>query len=421
MIKGAMSLDVKSEMEAELEELALIQEYMSRNGKEHEEYVSIRRREEFVFLDGAIRVPKILMLENSKGVTEILNRSGKKGQEILTKIAEIDENGQMHFDKDWFDKNLRPFVEVGLINVDDVNFVKDIQDEQTNGIGSLQVVSSEKMKEEKNHEEAEKQKIATVIGVDPEMILSVIRIEDRDGGSKLFNYDMEDTDKPLIARLRNNKFMVLSESENGELREMIGYEATPVSRQVASLLKDTSNEFTSLKPGDVKAGKTNPDQGEYDIYQIKRAGESQDDDLNNLLYVSCSGKTDMNIIESKENGEVRFARAPQSSIYPENIYLENNAGTAKKREVTYEDGEKEPVIQFDDIEKRKEILEKLLEIEREIEELQDSKSPEDQERLSQLYADRLMYLNELDITEKEAVQLQQEYDEYTRSGRRPRA
>ena len=129
----------------------------------------------------------------------------------------------------------------------------------------------------------------------------------------------------------------------------------------------------------------------------------------------------MNIIESKENGEVRFARAPQSSIYPENIYLENNAGTAKKREVTYEDGEKEPVIQFDDIEKRKEILEKLLEIEREIEELQDSKSPEDQERLSQLYADRLMYLNELDITEKEAVQLQQEYDEYTRSGRRPRA
>lgn len=195
--------------------------------------------------------------------------------------------------------------------------------------------------------------------------MSVIRIEDRDGGSKLFNYDMEDTDKPLIARLRNNKFVVLSEGENGELEKMIGYEATPVSKQVASLLKDTNSGFTSIKPGDVKAGKTNPDQSKYDIYQIRRAGESMDDDLNNLLYVGCSGETDMNVIESKDNGEVRFAGARQSSIYPESIYLENSAGTQQKRQVTYE---QEDTITFEDIEKRKDDLKKSLQAEQEIDE-----------------------------------------------------
>ncbi len=365
MGKGTISLDIKSKIENELEELALIQEYMSRTGQEHEEFVSIKRRDEFVFLDGAVRVPKILMLENSKGVTEILNRTGKKGQEILTKIAEIDEKGQMHFDKDWFEKNLRPFVQFGLINEDDINFVKDVQDEKANGIGSLQVVPLEKKREEKDHEEVQRQRVAQTIGVDSEEILSVIRIEDRDGGSKLFNYDMEDTDKPLIARLRNNKFVVLSEGENGELEKMIGYEATPVSKQVASLLKDTNSGFTSIKPGDVKAGKTNPDQSKYDIYQIRRAGESMDDDLNNLLYVGCSGETDMNVIESKDNGEVRFAGARQSSIYPESIYLENSAGTQQKRQVTYE---QEDTITFEDIEKRKDDLKKSLQAEQEIDE-----------------------------------------------------
>lgn len=393
---------------------------MSRTGQEHDEFVSIKRRDEFVFLDGAVRIPNILMLENAKGVTEILNRSGKKGQEILTKIAEIDENGQMHFDKEWFEKNLRPFVQVGLISDNDINFVKDVQDEKTNDIGSLQVVPSDKMKEEKNHEDAEKQRIAKVIGVDPEDILSVIRIEDRDGGSKLFNYDLKDTDKPLMARLRNNKFKVLSENEDGELKEMIGYEATPVSKQVASLLKDTQSGFTSIKPGDVKAGKTNPNQSKYDIYQIRRAGESMDDDSNNLLYVGCSGETDMNVIESRDNGEVRFARAPQSTIYPENIYLENSAGTPKKREVTYEGQEEENNIKFDDVARRKEVMRKLLEVESEIEELEAaSKSPENQGRLSQLYSDRLMYLNELEITEKEAFRMQKEYEGYIERGRRP--
>lgn len=415
-----MSSSFKRQIEDELEELALIQEYMSRTNQEDEEIVSIKRRNEFVFLDGAIRVPKILMIENSSGVIEILNRSGKKGQEILTKIAEIDKNGQMNFDQDWFDENLKSFAQMGLVNTVDINFVKDIQDQEDKDNNYIQAVSANIMKKEKGHEEAERQKIAMALNVDSDEILSVIRIEDREGGSKLFNYDLEDTDKPLIVRLRNNKFVVLSEKEDGVLTEMIGYEATPVSKQVSRLLKDSSNEFTSLKPGDVKAGKTNPNQSKYDIYQIRRAGENMDDDLNNLLYVSCCGKTDMNIIESRDNGEVRFARTPQSSIYPKNIYLENNAGTPKKREVTYEE-ESESFISLSDIEAKRELLERLLQIESEIHELEGGKTQDEKDKLSELYSERLVILNELEITEKEAIEIQKEYDEYETNRRRPRA
>ena len=45
----------------------------------------------------------------------------------------------------------------------------------------------------------------------PEDILSVIRIEDRDGGSKLFNDSLTQNAKPLIIRMRNNNFKVMEE------------------------------------------------------------------------------------------------------------------------------------------------------------------------------------------------------------------
>lgn len=503
MRKWSISLEAKRQIEGELDELALISNYISKTGQENEKFTSISRRKEFVLLDGAVRVPKILLIENSKGVTEILNRFSreispkdvdslskktglnrediaslmqdgmdvsdielaadnlpfkdiaesaairemirkglspeqlegmkKKGvnvkvlenggivQETLIKIAEVDKDGIMHFDQDWFEKNLKPFAEIGLINISDQLVLKDVRNTDSKEIGALQVVPLQRKKDEKDKEEVQKQEVAKTIGVDSDEILSVIRIEDRDGGSKLFNYDLEDKDKPLIVRLKNNKFRVLNETENGDFKEVIGYEATPVSKQIAHLLRDTSNEFTSLKPGDVKAGKTNPDQAQYDIFQIRRAGESKDDDLNNLLYVSCSGKTDMNVIESRDNGEVRFGRVPQSSIYPENIYLENDDGVTRKREITYDEPENKSVIDYEDIEKRREIIEKLLEVESEIAELEESKSEGAQEQLTQLYSDRTEYLNELDISEKEVVDLERDYEEYTGRETRPRA
>lgn len=316
----------------------------------------------------------------------------------------------------------------GLIKFSDGLAVKDVESK------SLQVKTLKQKQQDMKEEDIEKKKIADSMGIDSDDIISVISIEDREGGSKLFNYDMEGAQKPLIVRLKNNKFKVLKEDENGEKKEMVGFEATPVSKQVASLLKDTNNNlFTTLKPGEVRAGKTNPNQNEYNIFQIKRAGESKDDDLNNLLFVSTSGRTDMNIIESRERGEFRFDKAPQSTVYPQNIYIENSNGVTKKKEITYSD----QTIKFPDIEKRKELLEKLIEIEDMIQKIIDTSEnieekkdmptadisdelADSKNKLPDLYSTRSKILYELGMKEKDIIKAEEELEHMERPGFRSR-
>lgn len=453
MNKWCLSDEAKKQIEDEITELTLVHDYISKTNQENAEFSSIQDRDELILIDGGIKVPKVMMLENSNGITEIVNRVSKEfelefvedlakrngievndvialmqdemqievlengniRQESLEKIAEVDEQGLMTFDEKWLEK-LRPFEEVGLIKLSDSLVVKDMKPD------SLQVVPLEKKKEELEKEDFEKQEIARVIGVEPDEILSVISIEDREGGSKLFNYDMTDVQKPLIARLRNNKFKVLKEDADGKKTEMIGFEATPVSKQVASLLKDTKNNlFTELQPGEVRAGKINPNQSEYNIFQIRRAGESRDDDLNNLLFVSTTGKTDMNVIESRERGEFRFARVPQSTIYPQNVYVENSNGVTKKKEITHTDNGS---ISFNDIERRKKLLEKLLEIDKTITEIEhesteptrrDSNDPDisdvladGKRRLPDLYSRRDEILKSLGMEERDMIKITEE-------------
>lgn len=462
MSKGLLNDDAIKGIEDELSELALMHDYLSKGKQQDEEFSAINKRDEFVLLDGGVKVPNILMLKNAKGVTEILNKHRKtidkdiidevsektglekedimalmqdgmeieeissaaealpykeisesaairemiragidssmltmmqeKGIEVvpmkngslqvtsLEKIAQVDEKGLMTFDESWFEKNLKPFEEVGLINLSEELALQDIEhsDMEKSEFGSLKVVSMQRRKEELTKEEMEKQEIAKVLGEDPDNIVNVIRIEDRDAGSKLFNYDMEDKAVPIMVRFKNDNFKLMEEKEDGSKVELQGFEATPVSKQVASLLKDTSmGLFINLKPGEVKAGKTNPNQERYDIFQIRRAGESRDDDSNQLLYAGFSGKTDVSVIQRMENGDTQFARVPVSSVYPKNIYIEDNTGDLEKSTIIHEqddnmqrDVHDEPTVKFDDIEKRKELLEKVLEIERQIVEIE---------------------------------------------------
>lgn len=433
MNKKALTDEARDLIESELLEMSLIERYLSKSGQQRNEFESIESRNEFVLLDGAVRVPKILMFRNANGVTEIVNRvskefeidfidglskknglstdevislmgkemhieileNGNVRQEFLERIAKVDENGLMVFDEKWLEK-LRPFEEVGLVKLSDSMVVKDVK-----ANGSLQVVPLDKKKEEIKEEAIEKQEIANAIGVQPDEIFGVIRIEDRDGGSKLFNHDMTNVQKPLIVRLRNNNFKVLKDAGNGNITEMIGFDATPVSKQVASLLKDTRSDlFTNLKAGEVRAGKTNPNQNEYNIFQIRRAGESIDDDSNNLLFVSTSGKTDMNIIESRDRGEVRFSETPQSTIYPKNIYLESSSGTTKKKEIVHD----EQNIDSRDIARRAVLLKKLLRVDDKIKKIDDT------ERLSELYSERTELLNELGMNEKDLIRAREEQE-----------
>lgn len=132
-------------------------------------------------------------------------------------------------------------------------------------------------------------------------------------------------------------------------------------------------------------------------------------------------------------GEFRFARVPQSSIYPQNIYIENSNGTTKKKEVTYE----ESSISFEDIERRKKLLEKLLEIDSKIVEIEhqssepvkrESNDPDisdiladDKRKLPDLYSKRAEILKALGMEERDMVKVtDQELDDDFRPGVRSR-
>lgn len=467
----------KNEIMEEWLEMTLIEDYLYKSDQEDVELESIEHRKEFTISNVEMVVPNILMLKNSNGITEILNRCSnvidtneiavvcartnlkredivllmrdgmklddilkiaedlpfidiaesaairemvrrkiepnqlekmkKRGvsiellkdgsikEESLEKIADIQENGLMSFDSEW-ERKLRAFVMLGGMDLSKKVVVKDIENK------SLQVIPLEQKEEEIKEEEQEKQKIAEALGVEADDVLSVISIEDKQGGSKLFNQDMKAATKPLIVRLKNNKFKVLQEDKNGEKTEIIGFEATPVSKQVASLLKDTRNNlFTDLKPGEVKAGKTNPNQSDYNIFQIRRAGENKADDSNQLLFVGCCGETDMNIIESRENGQFRFDRVPNKAVYPKNIYIEDGNGVTKKKELTYE----EPKIKYQDIRARRKLLDEVKQIERKIEKCNDR-----QEKLD-LYSKRADILKDLGIKESESTKTMKDIED----------
>ena len=506
MIKGKISEDAKRKLEDELTEMAIIHDYLSKTNQKEAEFVSIRNKKEMIFLDGQIRVPKILMMENSNGITELLkkhttqienskiestskstglerkdimlllndgmelNEIEKKANELpfkdiaessairemirrdinpnqlnlmrqkgvqiipnsdgsitinsLEKFAKIDENGLMIIEDEQFSKSLELYAQTGYLKLSDELVVQDLDDEKKLP-GTLKVVSLKEKEEQQSKEEKEKLEIANAIGEDPEDIISIIRIEDRDGGSKLFNYDIEGTSKPIIVRLKNSNFKLMEEKADGKKEELQGYKVTPVAKEVAHLLKDTQgNLVTNLKPGEVRAGKTNPDQEKYNLFQIRKAGESKDNDSNQLLYVNAFGKTDMNFIESKDNGDVMFDEVPKSSIYPKNVYIQSSSGTMKEKNVTHENKECETKnnISFKDIEKRKELLKRLMEVEDKINEIdEDEKDISDElssekGKLSDLYSQRGELLRKLGINERE-IEREEEMEIFR--GKRP--
>ena len=395
--------------------------------------------------------PEQLALMAQKGIEIVPMKDGSIKISGLEKVAQVDEKGLMTIDKNWFDKNLRVYQELGIIKMSDELAVQEIEADELgiSKIGSLMVVPMSKKREQRTKEEIEKLEVARQLGEDPDRIINVIRIEDRDAGSKMFNDSLEDSAMPLIVRFRNNNFKVMEEKADGTKTELQGFEATPVSKQVAALLKDNGrgNLFTSVRPGEIKAGKTNPNENRYDLFQIRKAGESVDNDSNHLLYVGFSGKTDVNFVDRKNNGELMFDRVPSSSIYPRTVYLEGETEMNDSLDITHEQDENmqrdvhtEPLVRFSDIESRKILLEKLIEIEHQILEIkkeagnikeseiretkEDSESDisetlaDKKRKLPDLYSKRSEIIQKLGITEADAIKAKEEEEPIIGSSRR---
>lgn len=327
--------------------------------------------------------PAQLALMQKKGIEIVPASDGSLEVTNIQHLADVDEKGLVELDQDLV-TSLKPFEEFGLIKVSKELVVKELEPQEMEKVKgkSLQVVSLEEKKAEITKEEIEKQRMAKSLGIDSSEIVSMIRIEDREEGSRLLNDEKDKNSTKYIIRTRNgivgNKFIVAKEVGEGEFEQLQGFESTPVAKNVASLLHDTQNNIdgVALKPGEIKAGKMHSMDNEYSYYQIRRAGESKDDDSNTLLFVGTMGDTDMELIESRDNGDKSFVRLPVSSVHPRNIYMENNSTSGRETQLIQDDPEKEEnsrkpeTVDFKDISKKRELLEKLIKIEKQIREIE---------------------------------------------------
>lgn len=466
MAKGLLKEKEKELLGEELSELTLMHDYLLKSGREKETFTSIRRMSDIELADGSIKIPNIIVMQNTEGKSEILNvtnysyeqeqiqklmeetglnrkdvlslmRDGlrleqievmannlhfkdiadsatiremirkeinpeqlkemrKKGVEIkplkdgsvqvknLQELAEVDEDGLAKLDPE-LEEKLKPFEQVGLIKLSKDLVVKEVESDDKEE-KSLKVVSLQEKQAEKTKEELEKQKVARDLGVDSDYIVSMIKIEDKDEGSKLLNDKADKNDTKYIIRTRDgaisNKFITVRETKDGKFEQLQGYEITPVAREVAHVLRDTvgnKNEPVKLKPGEIRAGKGNPNQTKYNYFQIRRRGVDDTKEDNYLLFIGEMGETDLNLIESRNTGDKKFVNVQTSKVYPENIYMEGRADTDRQREVRvtqFKDDveEKQEVVEkkeeqdkpvqeneikFEDISKRKELLERL--------------------------------------------------------------
>lgn len=322
--------------------------------------------------------PVQLSLMKKRGIEIVPASDGNLEISNIQKLAEIDEKGLMKLDPELM-KSLEPFEEFGLIKLSDELVVKELEPEEKDQLGSLKVVSLEEKQADKTKEEIEKQKMARGIGIDPDQIVSLIRIDDREGGSKLLNDNRDENSTRYLVRTRagavSNKFIVAKETGDGKFEQIQGFEATPVGREVGAIVNDThrSLEGSALKPGQIKAGKVSSMDTKYSFYQIRKKGNSMDDTTDTLLFVGTNGDTQTELIESRENGDKSFVRVPVSTVYPKSIYMENGLPSNKGKETNLVQEDKEnpqeqapESMSFKDISKKRDLLDKLIKIEKQI-------------------------------------------------------
>lgn len=179
--------------------------------------------------------PKRLEQLHKKGVYVRLLADASIQADSLQRIAEVDEYGRTKLEPELLES-----MELFRIKLPDEMHIKENEPtkEQRSSGSSLKLVSSE----EKNKDRQNVEKIAADLNMDPDEIVSVIRIDDNDNGSKLLNDAVGKDSTKYIIRTRNgitqNKFIV-AEERNGKFQQFQGFEFTPVAKEVASLLKDT--------------------------------------------------------------------------------------------------------------------------------------------------------------------------------------
>ncbi len=525
MIKGKINDDTMKKIEKEFSQISLIQDYLSKTGRMEETYTSIRQADSLELLkDLNIPIKNILLLENSRGITELFNitstqyskeqlaqvtketglaeseieellklglelesinsiaesidsksladsiqikerleeeikpeqliEMAKKGVQVvpdingglqvnnLKKLAEIDERGNLELEP----KLLESLKSFGVLDNSSNLVIEEIEGREKNQGNTLRASTLEEKESVRKQDEEKKQKMAKDLGIDSDDIVSVIRIDDKEVGSKFYNDpSINNNGTPYVVRTRDgviqSKFIIVKENEEGKFEKLEGYESTPASRELASLLKDNQSlkDEVALKRGDIRVGKANTTNEDYNYFLIRGNGESEYGEPKNLLYVGTFGDTQMSVIEHADRGERALVPVPVSSVFPSRIYLENNRGNNKTTELSAgEENINSPSskISFNDINEKKELLQKLKSIENRISEIENKTKPEndkslqgeydeeletgeDTKDLNSLYGERGRILKQLGLDESTVINEKDDIDVIRGQNRRP--
>lgn len=407
--------------------------------------------------------PDLLANLEKQGITIEELEDGKIQVKALAKIAEVDSEGKTKLSPK-LEEQLEVFEQMGLVSLSDDLVVEMIEpkqkelskeealqankedeelEEQQPQKTKLKIVPIKEKEKAKTQDEIEKAKMAKELDVEPEDIMSVIRFADREVASQYFNETVDMDHSAVLVRLKNNKFWMMLEDGEGKLAKQQGMEVSPASKLLADKLQDTHHKGdTWVLPGDMVAGKTNPNSERYDFFEVMLPGESRTDGASSAMYVGLSDNNvqDMRIITSRNNNVYELDEAHTRSIVPSKVYINSNRGeraemdldTSKEHELSEkkEKGTESQSASLEDLAKQQELLERLLEIEKEIQNTEndgpaeppskdkDKTDPDisddladETRKLPDLYQQRSEILTELGVKETDSVDQEQEITE----------
>ena len=365
-----------------------------------------RESEEMFMLIKSQYEPELLEGLETLGITVQELANGKLQVHALSKIAEVDQDGKAKLSHKLEDQ-LAVFEQMGLVSLNEELCIemididnKQLEGEQTQETDKeetlqrkLKVVPIKEKDKALEQDEKEKIKIAKELNVEPKEISSCIRFSSREVASQYFNDNVDMNHTAILVRLKNNKFWMMEEDGKGNWTKRQDMSVSPASKLLADKLKDTHHKGdTWVLPGELRAGKTHENSEKYDFYEVMLPGEDKINGASSAMYVGLSTKNvqDMRLISSRNNNVYELEEDDITSVIPSRVFINSNQGEgaeinldkSKEHDLSEKKKEDKPLT-LSDLEKRSILMQRLLSIEKEIEELERAKNNDTQSSIDE--------------------------------------
>lgn len=418
--------------------LALIEDGMtSEQVLEAAQTLPGKESEEMLMLIQSQYEPDLLKNLETIGITVEELENGQIQVKALSKVAEVAPDGKTKLSPK-LENQLVPFEQMGLLSLSEdftIEMIepkeKDIAKEESNtniekqtqtNSKELKLVPLKEKQKALTQDEIEKTKIAKELEVDPSDVQCCIRFSSREIASQYFNDNVDMNNTAILVRLKNNKFWMMTEDGKGNWTKRQGLQTSPASKLLADKLKDTHHKGdTWVLPGEMVAGKTNPNSERYDFFEIMLPGESKLDGASSAMYVGCSTENiaDMRILSSKNNNVYELEEADVRTIVPSRVFINSNQGARAEIDLDaskeHKLSDQKKKIGMNDLNKKSELMHRLKVINQKIQEIEyennnDQEKPKTQQ-LQSLYQERSEILTKLNIKESRIVEEEIEQEE----------